>query len=222
VVFDGQLAPFEIPLFRAAIIEKAGKEHLSFHNHLNDEEYLHGYPVIQYKLIRNKPALVCIDFGVDEIQHFFNKKDMEFQIGERRERMSIQSVNLNEYRLQIWKHNFSYRLRNWVPLNQENYRKYQQLPNEIEKVQMLERILIGNILSFAKGVKWRCEDKILCRITGLDRSSVIPYKEQKLSAFDIRFDCNVFLPNDIGLGKGVSKGFGTLLKQVEKRQSGND
>lgn len=33
-----------------------------FHNHLNDREFLYGYPVIQYKRIGRNPALVCVDY----------------------------------------------------------------------------------------------------------------------------------------------------------------
>lgn len=216
VVFDIELSGWEIPLFRAAIIEKTGKEHLNFHNHLNKEQYLFGYPVIQYKIIRGKPALVCLDYGVDEAQHFFNRRDLNLNIGNRQVHLSVSRVFVDEFRMKVWNHNFHYQIRNWLPFNQENYRTYQNMKDENERRIMLERILTGNILSFAKGIKWHITEQVNCHITKIEAAKIIPFKDQRLSAFDLSFETNIFIPDDLGLGKGVSKGYGVLRRVREK------
>lgn len=68
IQFEGNLEPYEIPAFRGAVIEKAGRENLSFHNHASDEQFLYGYPVIQYKTIGKNPALICLDYGIEGIR----------------------------------------------------------------------------------------------------------------------------------------------------------
>ena len=104
---------------------------------------------------------------------------------------------------------------NWLALNQDNYEKYLQLGDKLDELLFLENILKANILSFAKGVKWEVEKNISLRIDAVLSTKVVPYKQQKLVAFDIRFRTNAFLPDFVGLGKGVSLGFGTV-SQIKK------
>lgn len=210
--FDADIEAYELPAFRGAVIERAGREHLLFHNHLGDEKFLYGYPVIQYKRVGRNPALVCVDYGVDEVHHFFNQRDWEIRLGERFLKLGIRSLQLEQYTLQVWEKTFRYRLYNWLALSQENYVRYQALVDDLARTAFLEGILTGNILSFAKGVKWDVDRPISLRIDEVLKSKIVPYKRQKLLAFDVLFRSNVFLPDHLGLGKGVSLGFGTVTQ----------
>jgi hypothetical protein len=70
----------------------------------------------------------------------------------------------------------------------------------------------GNILSFAKGIGVHFDMSVTCRITNMDEIGGMAYKSIKFAAFDMMFKTNVSLPNYIGLGKGVSHGFGTIVQ----------
>ncbi len=216
IQFDTEIEAYEIPAFRGAVIAKAGNEHIIFHNHLNDREFLYGYPVIQYKRIGKNPAIICIDYGVEEIHHLFNNTNMEIVVGQRPVSLVVKNLQMQQYNLQVWEKHFDYRLYNWLALNQENYEKFQALKDELSQTLFLENILKANIISFAKGVKWDVDKQISVRIDEIIKSKTVPYKQQKLSAFDIRFRSNVFLPDFVGLGKGVSLGFGTV-SQIKNR-----
>ena len=216
IQFDAEIEAWELPAFRGAVAAKAGLEHLNFHNHLNDRELLYGYPVIQYKRIGRNPGLVCVDYGVDEIHHLFNNRDMDIVLGERPIKLTVKSLQMNQYNLQVWEKTFRVEIRNWLGLNQENYLKYQQIHDELAKTEMLESILKANILSFAKGMKWDVDKPISLRIDEITRSKIVPYKQNKLLAFDLKFRTNVFLPDFLGLGKGVSLGFGTITQERDK------
>lgn len=210
IQFLAEIEAYEIPAFRGAIIAKAGPDHILFHNHLNDREYLYGYPVIQYKRIGRNPALLCLDYGLDDIKHLFQNGDLEVQIGPRPVRLEIKDLHLQTFSLAIEPTVFSYRLYNWLALNQENFEKFREISDPISKSIFLENILIGNILSFAKGVRWSISEDISLRIDEVAKQKIVPYKQQKLVAFDIVFRTNVQLPDFLGLGKGVSLGFGTI------------
>jgi hypothetical protein len=212
VRFDADIEAYELPAFRGAIIEKAGREHLLFHNHLGESAYLYGYPVIQYKRVGRNPALVCVDYGVDEVHHFFNQRDWEITLGNRPLKLAIRSLQMQQYTLQVWERSFRYRLFNWLALSQENYEVYRTLPDDLARLAFLERVLTGNILAFAKGVKWNVDRPIALRIDEVLKTKIVPYKGQKLQAFDLHFRSNVFLPDHLGLGKGVSLGFGTVTQ----------
>ncbi len=97
VIFDSAIRPYEIPALRGAVVEKVGKENTIFHNHLNNQNYLYRYPLIQYKQISGKPSLVCIEYGVDEIHKFFEKPDWSVKIGERWLDMKVYKLLLNQF-----------------------------------------------------------------------------------------------------------------------------
>ncbi len=217
IQFDIEIQPYEIPAFRGAVIAKVGNEHILFHNHLNDREFLYGYPVIQYKRIGRNPALVCVDYGIEEVHHLFNQKSLDILIGQRPVTLSVKNLQMDQYTLQVWEKSFDYRLYNWLALNQENYLAYQKLTNELARTEFLESVLKANILSFAKGMKWDVDRTISLRIDEILKSKIVPYKQQKLLAFDVKFRSNVFLPDYLGLGKGVSLGFGTVTRSKENR-----
>ena len=211
--FDTEIKQYEIPAFRGAIAEKAGREHISFHNHLGDSAYVYRYPVIQYKRIGTNPAIVCVDQGVDEIHHFFNNRSWDILLGERPMTLKVKDLRLQQYTLQVWEHTFSFRIKDWLALNQENYLRFQNTPGEAEQLAMLEKILVSNILSLAKGVEWFIEKPVRVQIRFLSTPRLVRFKEQLLTAFDAELETNVFLPDFIGLGKGVSHGFGVMTRR---------
>ncbi len=217
VEFDTELKRYELPAFRAAIADKAGHEHVLFHNHINDNELRHRYPLIQYKSIAGNACVTCIEEGVDDIHHFFSKPEWTVRIGEEEKHLKIQKLQVNQFVMQVWDKHFRYNLKNWLALNSENFKRYQELPGIIERVQLLEQLLTANILSFAKGIGWTVEKNIELKITHVEREKIERHKGVKLSAFDLDFSTNVFIPNYIGLGKGAGFGFGTV-KQIRIKE----
>jgi len=80
----------------------------------------------------------------------------------------------------------------------------------MEQLEFLEKILIGNILSFAKGIDWNIEKQIKLKIPKILRTNLLTIKDVKREAYTLNFTTNVFLPNHIGLGKNASMGFGVV------------
>lgn len=72
IIFENEIVAESIPAFREAIASKVEIENVLFHNHL-DDNYRFAYPLIQYKRIGNNAAIMCVDQGVDEIYHLFDK-----------------------------------------------------------------------------------------------------------------------------------------------------
>lgn len=213
VVFDNYLEPWEISQFRGAMAHKVGLEHDWFHNHNNSNSptmFHYRYPLIQYKLNKNHPMLICIDKGVEEAQRFFAQADWTLMIGEKHHPMRLKSLNIKQFSLQILPQKREYRIHNWLALNQENYKQYQQLERLSEKLDFLEPILVGHILSFATGVCWEIPGPIELIITDLLHIQWIKHKKIKKIAFNLHFKCNVFIPNFIGLGRGCSHGLGVI------------
>ena len=216
VRFDTDLYDYELPAFRGAIVELVGSEHTLFHNHLSTGRFLYRYPVIQYKRIGSNPAIICLDEGVDEIHHVFNNASWDVQIGDRPVQLRIKDMRMNQFTMQAWEHRFPFCIRNWLALNQKNYEAYQELTGLVERITFLERILTGNILSMAKGLDWRIDREVIVRINDLSPLRWLRFKGQLLASFDADFSTNVFLPDFIGLGKGVSTGFGVVTRKRDR------
>lgn len=210
VSFDTRIESFEIPAFRGAIIEKAGRDSTLFHNHLGNDSFLYKYPLIQYKTVAGRPTIVCIDQGVDEIHKYFENRDWSIRISDRQLEMKIFQLHMNQFTMQVWDKRWLYNIRNWIALNQENYQKYNSFESLSEQISFLESTLKANILSFAKGIGWEVNKPIELHIKQINNQKPVKLKGNTVLGFTLDFTTNVFLPNFIGLGKSVSLGYGVV------------
>ncbi|MDY0141566.1 MAG: CRISPR-associated endonuclease Cas6 [Bacteroidales bacterium] len=210
VLFDKVLKPNEIPKFRGAVLGKIDQPDLLFHNHFDKEQFVYEYPKIQYKTINKKAAFFCVEEGVEIVHQFFNLKDWSLQIGSVNMNMGVDSLKVNKFLIQAWDKYFTYNINSWLALNEKNYPLYKNLKSLDEKHFFLENILRGNILSFGKGIDCIFDREVKVQIKKIKKEHPRDFKGIKMHAIDAEFKTNVFLPNYLGLGKGVSIGFGVV------------
>lgn len=211
IVFGQEISQNEIPLFRGAVIDSLENKALLFHNHDGDG-LRYSYPLIQYKRIGGKAAIVCVGEGTEAIGEFFASGNFDVSIGERNVSLKVDSIDARQVLVQVWDDRFSYHLRRWLPFNKQNYENFMQLDGVAERCMFLEKLLVGNVLSFAKGFNIHFDREVLCKIKQLSEPMTVVYKGVRLMGFDVEFSTNVSLPDYIGLGKGVSVGKGTVKK----------
>ncbi|HMQ84002.1 MAG TPA: CRISPR-associated endonuclease Cas6 [Saprospiraceae bacterium] len=217
VQFANPIFPAEIPYFRAAVIEATQRESSLFHNHTDDKGVIYRYPLIQYKVTERKASIICIEQGTDDIHYLFQQRDLKLRIGEREESFTIEDIHLQYFNIQLWQSRLHYALKDWQALNQENYQRYLGLLTEVERLQMLEGLLRGNLLALATGIGWQVPAPIEVGITRLKEERRLRYKGQPVLCFSLNFHTNVSLPEYVGLGKGVSVGFGGVRRMGEER-----
>lgn len=218
VRFDAEIQANQLSAFRGAIAKKVGWENELFHNHKSDGGFLYRYPLIQYKRIGGKPAILCLEEGVDDLHLLFQQRDWSISLIGNKMPLKIDELNLRSVVFQVWDQIFNYRLYNWVGLNPKNHEKYKQLKPE-ERPDFLKRILIGNIISLAKGIQWDVDKQIVLSVDDIVSEHLVQVKGVPLQAFHLNFSCNVSLPPFIGLGKSTSLGFGTTtLRKTPKNQ----
>ena len=217
IQFDTPLRRSELPLFRGAIIAAIPSSNILFHNH-DGTTLRYAYPLIQYKRIGGKAAIVCIDEGVEAVGELFAaNENRKLKIGETKREFSLERINALQTEVQCWDTCFDYQIRDWLPLNETNYKGFIENDSLIERMKMLEKILIGNILSFAKGIGIRVIPKIEVSITSMENIREVRYKHIPLRCMDIQFKSNISLPNFIGLGKHSSVGFGIITRNNHKK-----
>jgi hypothetical protein len=190
---------------------------LLFHNH-TETGFRYSYPLIQYKRIGGRAAIVCLEKGTESIGDFFAHIRQPLHLnGDEPTSLELDSVKADKVLIQTWDTTFAYNLRKWIPLNKENYAQYRAIENLAERIEFLERILVGNILSFAKGLGIDIDQELRCAIADLHSLPLLTYKGIKFVAFDATFRANISLPSYVGLGKGVSHGFGTVVRTGGKK-----
>ncbi len=187
------------------------KEHSPLlHNHYETGELRYKYPLVQYKVLNGVPTLVAINEGAELLTQLF-LKIKELQIDG--EHYPIFSKNIENRRVEVGYskqlHDYAFATY-WMGLNQENHKKYLKLSPENQEA-FLNNILVGNILAFFKGVGLFLsqDQRIMTKVRVTQKTT--KYKDKEMIAFDGSFVANVLLPSGIGLGKGVSRGFGTIF-----------
>lgn len=221
VITNAEIHQNEIPLFRGAVINSLGEHpNVYFHNHLDDNKFRYSYPLIQYKRIEGKAAIVCIEDGVDIIGQFLTEVNGALAIGERQITCNTEQIKPARILVQTWQEMFSYHISRWLPLNSKNYLLYQQTEGVVEKVSFLENILKANLLSMLKGLNIHLEKELSLKITEIGEPYLLNNKGVKMMAFNADFKCNLSIPNNIGIGKNASIGCGTV-HQFKKDNNNN-
>lgn len=216
ITFRNAISRSMLSLFRGAVISSLSRDNILFHNHRGDG-FRYSYPLIQYKTLGGKASIVCIGEGCSAIRDYFSGFSSTIALGDTETELFMESVREKSVSVSTGEEMNGHRLVRWLPLNKENYEEYVRTESVTAKCAMLEKILVGNILSFGKGVGIVFEDEVKCLITDIRRQYPASYKGVRLMAFDISFKTNVSLPYGIGLGKGVSIGNGTVLPDRQER-----
>lgn len=189
-----------------------------FHQHKKDGSLRYKYPLIQYKIIDSKPVIVGLEDGAKLItEHFLDIEQLRIDNKEYTNpsgQLKVEEEELklvDDYEMPVFKYHF---VSPWLGLNQLNYKKYiNQIKNSTKEgeIKFLQKILIGNILTFAKGVDWWIDGKVVA----VPKLNEIPvrFKGEDMLGFKGEVYSNTFLPEYIGIGKATSRGFGTITRE---------
>lgn len=217
ITYDLPISYREISLFRGAVIKSMGeKANILYHNHTGEDTFRYAYPLIQYKRLNGRAAIICIEEGADVIGQFFSTMPESIMVGQREARCEVGRVSPVRILVQTWKAPFQYHLRRWLPLNTKNYHLYRMMDDENERKALLENILKANLLSMLKGLGIHLEEELLVNITQLSNSYIIYNKNIGMLAFDGEFTCNMSIPNNVGIGKNASIGCGVVYQEKRK------
>jgi len=182
-------------------------EYLLLHHH-KPTGFLYQYPCVQYKIINGVPTVIGINEGTDVLIEIFNEYD-SILLGRESYKIKEKKVIYHKQEFGITDHAQIYNfLTPWVALNKENYYKYYGLKDSFERNELLSKTLIGNILSLSKTLGYEVSSKIECGVSVQPKK--VSIKKTNLMAFNGSFQTNFNIPDFLGLGKSVSRGYGTV------------
>jgi len=171
------------------------------------EQFL--YPRVQVKILNEQIYFVGIKEGVDPIQSIteslkvmnfgnitFEIEGFELEVDENR---FMPSTRMIRYKF----------LTPWVALNETNLMKYKYMYGD-ERLKILSRLLSQNIVFLAKEMGLELKMKIYSK---LNLDSLYPrlVDDGQMGSFQGEFRSNFVLPNFLGIGNGITKGYGVLF-----------
>ena len=177
------------------------------HHHIKGTGYVYSYPRVQYKVVSGMPMILGIEEGAGIVKGIPDAVD-ELTLGKQTYKVEEKQIfekmqdfgKAREYR--------QYRfLTPWLALNEENYGRYKNMDGK-NQILLLHKILIGNILSIAKAFDYvvLSQLKVKTRV----KPTKVQSKGIPLIGFTGEFQINFNLPDLIGIGRSVSRGFGTI------------
>jgi hypothetical protein len=179
------------------------------HHHNADGSLRYDYPKVQFKVLDRTAHLIGLAEGCDVVTRLWAAVD---QAVINHEMLPVLEANLTRRREQLGEAPapVRYRFRTpWLGLNQENHRRYREFTDEASRRELLGRVLVGNCLALAGAFGHRVAAGLTADPGGLRRITT-RFKGVPMVAFIGTFRINFRLPNLAGIGKSVSRGFGTV------------
>lgn len=167
------------------------------------------YPRVQVKILNEQIYIVGIGEGVDSIKIIAPKMDT-LDFGNITFQIEDTEVEEHNDRFQPMNKLIRYRfVTPWVALNQTTGSRYRNL-NNVDRVNFLNKLLGQNIVFMAREMGMELEENIFTKVS---LSSLFPKQvdENSWGAFDGEFRANFMLPNYLGIGNGITRGYGTLF-----------
>ena len=165
------------------------------------------YPRVQVKILNEKIYFLGIAEGVSAVKSLvdnFNVLDfgnITFKIKD----IMIDENGLFEQSNDINKYKF---ITPWVALNRTNIKKFSKTPSS-QKRKFLCELLTRNLIFLASEFKINVDEKILTDIE-IDDKSLSSFNGNKDVGFEGSFLTNFLLPDFIGLGNGITRGYGSI------------
>jgi len=202
------------PNYLRGFIGRRFDQLLLLHNHAKDGSLIYTFPRVQYQVISGCPVIVGIEEGIESVKLIAHSllhlslNGVSFQVTEKVELEKESNFGVaddyNNYRF----------INPWLALNEKNYQKYQRLGTLAKRKELLEKILVGNILSMSKSLGYTVPAPIEPKTINL-KEVPTRLKGIPMLGFLGTFSINFEIPDYWGIGKSVSRGFGTIVRLKE-------
>ena len=203
----------EAPALRGFFGNKFEDEVL-LHNHGPNDELIYQYPKVQYKVIDRVANVIGIEEGANVLERLWLSID-QTKIGDQELKVLESQFQWVAEAIIISPQPNKYRFATpWLALNQQNFREYTQLRTTEAQCDKLNRTLVGNTLSLCKSIGIFLQERLIADCSKLTTIRTT-LKGQPMVGFVGDFSLNLQIPDLLGLGKSVSRGFGTI--EVQRR-----
>jgi hypothetical protein len=184
------------------------------HHQENAAGFIHRYPVVQCRQIKNTLMVTGINEGAEFLK---SRSDDHDEIGTAENTCIIRekSPAIQKAEFGIFSTNQSYEfITPWLPFSQENNRKFYLLKGKEERDAFIRTMLVGNILTLSKSLGYTVSEPVTADIN-------MHFQKERIDGASViilsgKFSLPFFIPDYFGLGRSVSAGYGVIRKRVQK------
>jgi len=207
-----RLNPSQIHKFRG-FVGNLFMEHDLIHNHDASGKPIYRYPLIQFKLIDKTPAIIAVtDPAIRIFSEIFMKMN-EININGTVIPVYEKNLKVEDVEFGFSNETYMYEFTSpWIGLNQTNFKKYADAKTNVEKEGILKKSLIGNILSMSKFLDLWLEPGQQIKVDLKLSEKPVNLKAKRMIGFTGIFKTNFAIPDYLGIGKSVSRGFGVVRR----------
>jgi len=208
------LEPYEAAVIRGSLGRMFSDEPL-LHHHL-ENKLLYTYPKVQFKIIEGIAHIIGIEEGISVINNI-KTKISKLKLERNKIELCDPEITIKNEKFGSTDNLHKYIFATiWMALNSANYQKYISSSKEED---ILRLTLIGNILSMCKGLGYIVKDDLKI---SLDLKEVpTSLKGTPMLGFLGTFSVNFEIPDYWGIGKSVSRGFGTVKRISSEEAHGS-
>ena len=168
------------------------------------------YPRVQVKVLNENIFIIGIGNGADAVLRLIdNIKSLDFGniTFEILDKKVDEDENVFQYREKPFNYQF---ITSWAALNKNAWKAFNRMEAE-NKINYLNKLLEKNLAFISNELKLATPNKLLSmiKVASIDPASI----DNKWGAFDGMFKTNFNLPSFIGLGNGITRGYGTLFNE---------
>jgi hypothetical protein len=174
----------------------------------------YSYPRVQFKVLSGIPCVVGVEEGVEPVHKALHHL-REFRI--KGKVIPVKRREVREFSMEFTPQGtlLHYRfLTPWMGLNEQYFSQYKYLYGR-ERQKFLARMLAKNILFLFKDFGYNVNSRLVCRLILHSLNPKI-YPDLPVGVFYGAFETNFPIPNFIGLGNWVTKGYGTIRLATDK------
>lgn len=179
-----------------------------FHGHLRDM-LIYKHPLIQYKVFGGSALIIGLKEGAYLLKAVPNLEYIEIYFRKypiKKQNNSSIIVPFGKSKKMVC---YTF-VTPWIGLNKNNYQLYLDLKMKGKDTRVtIERILVGNILSLCKSVRYSADEPVYVK-SRLEEDRAAEIKDVKLTSFRGEFETNFLIPDFWGIGGKVSLGYGTV------------
>ncbi|MFA6364445.1 CRISPR-associated endonuclease Cas6 [Methanoregula sp.] len=175
-----------------------------------DETFIHRYPVVQSKIIKDFPTVIGINEGAVFLKELADES-REIQVGPDTYRIAEHDISIRdeEFGLSDTSHSYEFATP-WLALTQENYKRFYKLTGKPARDEFVQKILVDTILSLSKSLDYDVTAPVTC-------DTNLHFQKDRLKGVSVmtftgKFQVNFLIPDYLGIGKSVSLGYGAVRR----------
>ena len=167
---------------------------------------LSRYPPILCGQLKHETRVTGICQGADFL---YSLVDGNTEILDNNNRCHIDTrdaeIRSEPFGITVEEHEYEF-LTPWLALNQQNEKKFYLLQGKTARDAFMQKLLATQLNTFAKSLEYSSDNSITC--TAHVRFIRERIEQQTVMIFKGRFRANLQIPQYLGIGQSVSRGFG--------------